>query len=83
MEALSPGHLLVIAIVAAVLLFGWRQLPEMARSLGHSLRILRTELRDTNTAAQHVRDNLADTRQTTRDALDTLVDSHSGNHPTT
>ena len=45
MELLSPGHLVVIAIVAAVLLFGWKQLPDMSRSLGRSLRIFRTEIR--------------------------------------
>ena len=45
MEFFSPGHLIVIAIVAAVLFFGWKQLPDMARSAGRSLRVFRTELK--------------------------------------
>ena len=45
MEFFSPGHLVVIAIVAAVLFFGWKQLPDMARSLGRSLRVFKTEIK--------------------------------------
>ena len=45
MEFFSPGHLIVIAIVALVLFFGWKQLPEMSRSLGRSLRIFKTEIK--------------------------------------
>jgi len=45
MELFTPGHLLVLAIVVAVLFFGWKQLPDMARSLGRSLRIFKTEIK--------------------------------------
>ncbi|HEX3335720.1 MAG TPA: Sec-independent protein translocase subunit TatA [Jatrophihabitans sp.] len=45
MELFSPGHLIVLAIVVAVLFFGWKQLPDMARSLGRSLRIFKTEIK--------------------------------------
>ena len=45
MELVTPGHLLVLAIVVAVLFFGWKQLPDMARSLGRSLRIFKTEIK--------------------------------------
>ncbi|HEY8302558.1 MAG TPA: Sec-independent protein translocase subunit TatA [Jatrophihabitans sp.] len=45
MEFFSPGHLIVLAIVVAVLFFGWKQLPDMARSLGRSLRIFKTEIK--------------------------------------
>jgi sec-independent protein translocase protein TatA len=45
MDALSPWHLLIIAAVFVVL-FGSRRLPDAARSVGRSLRILRTELRE-------------------------------------
>ena len=45
MELFTPGHLLLLAIVAAVLFFGWKQLPDMARSLGRSLRIFKTEIK--------------------------------------
>jgi sec-independent protein translocase protein TatA len=39
-----PSHWLIIVLVALVL-FGYKQLPEAARSLGRSLRIFRTEMR--------------------------------------
>jgi len=45
MELFTPGHLLVLAIVVAVLFFGWKQLPDMSRSLGRSLRIFKTEIK--------------------------------------
>jgi sec-independent protein translocase protein TatA len=45
MELFTPGHLLVLAIVALVLFYGWKQLPDMARSLGRSLRIFKTEIK--------------------------------------
>jgi sec-independent protein translocase protein TatA len=43
-ELLSPGHLIVVLIVLGVLFFGWKQLPDMARSAGRSLRVFRTEV---------------------------------------
>ena len=45
MELFTPGHFIVLAIVALVLFFGWKQLPDMARSLGRSLRIFKTEIK--------------------------------------
>jgi sec-independent protein translocase protein TatA len=44
-DALSPGHLIVLLIVLVVLFFGWKQLPDMARSAGRSMRVFRTELK--------------------------------------
>jgi sec-independent protein translocase protein TatA len=45
MELFSPGHLIPLLIVVAVLFFGWKQLPDMARSVGRSLRIFKTEMK--------------------------------------
>jgi sec-independent protein translocase protein TatA len=45
---LSPWHLAIILGVF-VLLFGSRRLPDAARSLGRSLRIIRTEVRSLHT----------------------------------
>jgi len=42
---IGPWHLLIVAGVF-VLLFGAKKLPDAARSLGKSARILKTELRD-------------------------------------
>ena len=41
-NGLEPWHLLVVAIVI-ILLFGSRKLPEAARGLGKSMRILKSE----------------------------------------
>jgi sec-independent protein translocase protein TatA len=40
----QPSHWLIIAVVA-LLLFGYKKLPEMARSAGKSMRIFKTELK--------------------------------------
>jgi sec-independent protein translocase protein TatA len=45
MGALSPTHWLIIAGVL-LLLFGAKRLPETARGLGRSARILKAEIRE-------------------------------------
>ena len=45
MNALTPGHLAIIAVLFIVM-FGARRLPEAARSLGKSLRIFKSEVRE-------------------------------------
>ena len=49
MDFLSPGHLVVIGIIALVVLVGWKKLPEMSRSVGRSLRIFKTEMKAMDT----------------------------------
>ncbi|MEV7603428.1 Sec-independent protein translocase subunit TatA [Kitasatospora sp. NPDC089797] len=53
-NGLEPWHLLVVLAVV-VLLFGSKKLPEMARGLGRSMRILKAE-----TAAMRTEDQPAD-----------------------
>jgi sec-independent protein translocase protein TatA len=43
----KPWHILVLIIVA-VLLFGSKRLPDSARSLGRSLRIFKSEMKELN-----------------------------------
>ncbi|MFD7812268.1 Sec-independent protein translocase subunit TatA [Streptomyces sp. NPDC059785] len=43
-NGLEPWHLLIVAIVIIVL-FGSKKLPEAARGLGRSMRILKSETR--------------------------------------
>ncbi|MFC9812152.1 Sec-independent protein translocase subunit TatA [Streptomyces virginiae] len=42
-NAVQPWHLLVL--VVCLLVFGSKKLPDMARSLGRSMRILKSEAR--------------------------------------
>ncbi|MBC9957341.1 Sec-independent protein translocase subunit TatA [Yimella sp. cx-51] len=41
--AFQPWHLLILVIVI-VIVFGWKRLPDAARSLGRSARILKSEM---------------------------------------
>jgi sec-independent protein translocase protein TatA len=45
MELLGPWHLIIVAGIF-VMMFGAKRLPDAARSLGKSARILKTELKD-------------------------------------
>jgi sec-independent protein translocase protein TatA len=44
MGALRPWHIIVLVVVL-ILLFGAKRLPDAARSLGRSMRILKAETR--------------------------------------
>ncbi|MEU9475939.1 Sec-independent protein translocase subunit TatA [Streptomyces sp. NPDC048191] len=51
-NGLEPWHLLIVAIVV-IMLFGSKRLPEAARGLGKSMRILKSEakaMKDDDTA---------------------------------
>ncbi len=39
----EPSHFVVLVLLLA-LLFGWKKLPDMARSLGRSMRIFKSEV---------------------------------------
>jgi sec-independent protein translocase protein TatA len=41
----TPGHMAIIAVMV-ILLFGSKRLPDAARSLGKSLRIFKSEVRE-------------------------------------
>ena len=56
---LQPWHIILIVLVA-FLLFGAKRMPDMARSVGQSLRIFKSEMRqgakETEEMAQNVND---------------------------
>lgn len=55
MGELSPTHWLIL-IVVAILLFGAQRLPDVARGMGRSIRVLKSELSgnpDTQAASTH------------------------------
>ena len=43
----EPSHILILLLVVLVL-FGAKRLPDSARSLGQSLRIFKSEMKDAN-----------------------------------
>ena len=45
MNALKPQHILILVLVV-VILFGWKKLPDAARSLGRSMRIFKSEVEE-------------------------------------
>jgi sec-independent protein translocase protein TatA len=45
MNAIKPAHLAVLLVVVLVL-FGAKRLPDSARSLGRSLRIFKSEMKE-------------------------------------
>ncbi|MFJ9610683.1 Sec-independent protein translocase subunit TatA [Kitasatospora sp. NPDC101176] len=57
-NALEPWHLLVLVAVV-VLLFGSRKLPDMARGLGKSMRILKAETAAMREEEKHAADAAA------------------------
>ena len=48
MGALQPWHLIIVLVVL-VLLFGSKRLPDAARSLGKSMRIFKSEVKELQT----------------------------------
>jgi sec-independent protein translocase protein TatA len=67
MGELSPAHWAIVALVVVVL-FGAKRLPDAARSLGKSMRILKTEIK-----GLHDDDNESTTRPTPADVASTTV----------
>jgi sec-independent protein translocase protein TatA len=45
MNALKPWHIIVLLVVV-LLLFGAKRLPELAKSVGESLKIFKNEMKD-------------------------------------
>ena len=46
LKGLFEGWHIVILILVVVLVFGWKRLPDVARSLGRSMRIFKTEVEE-------------------------------------
>lgn len=45
MGAVRPVHILILVLVVLIL-FGWKKLPDVARSLGRSMRIFKSEVEE-------------------------------------
>ncbi len=56
----EPSHWALV-ILALVLLFGWKRLPDMARSVGRSMRIFKSEVNEMKTDGKEGRPSPAST----------------------
>ncbi len=74
MGSLSPWHWAILAVVIIVL-FGAKKLPDAARSLGKSLRIFKSEIREMQT------ENKAEASIETNTVPPTPVESQRVDHP--
>lgn len=45
MEFFTPWHIIIVVAVGAMLYFGGDKLPDLARSVGHSLRVFKKEIK--------------------------------------
>ena len=52
----EPSHILLLLIVV-ILLFGAKRLPDSARSLGRSLRIFKSEMKDMKNEGDEKKDD--------------------------
>ncbi len=51
MRDLGAPEIIIIALVI-ILLFGWKKLPDMARSMGRSMRVFKSEMSEMKTDAK-------------------------------
>lgn len=75
-----PG-VTVIVILLIVLLLGWKRLPDMARSLGRSSRILKSEIDEMKTESKSKASQETVAGESTTRA-DARRQSESATHPT-
>ncbi|WP_130012421.1 Sec-independent protein translocase subunit TatA [Serinicoccus sediminis] len=69
MAGLKLWHIVVL-IIAFVILFGWKNLPSMARSVGESLRVFKSEV-------DQMKDE-GEARKTEKDAERPALDDRKG-----
>lgn len=60
MNSFAPWHIVVLLIVGLVL-FGSKKLPDSARSLGRSLRIFKSEMKELNNDEKNDKDGTSST----------------------
>jgi sec-independent protein translocase protein TatA len=56
----QPSHLIIIAVLL-VILFGWKKLPDAARSVGRSMRIFKSEVSEMKNDGKTTRPSAAAT----------------------
>ena len=57
-DLLQPSHLIIVAVLL-VILFGWKKLPDAARSVGRSMRIFKSEVGEMKNDGKQTRPSAA------------------------
>ena len=57
-DLLQPSHLIIVAVLLAIL-FGWKKLPDAARSVGRSMRIFKSEVSEMKNDGKDARPSAA------------------------
>lgn len=83
MGALKPWHIIII-VVAFMLLFGFKKLPDAARSIGRSMRIFKSEVDEMKAESQASKAESEASKatlegQTVNDGVDPVTPPAGGN----
>jgi sec-independent protein translocase protein TatA len=57
-DLFQPSHLIIVAVLL-VILFGWKKLPDAARSIGRSMRIFKSEVSEMKNDGKEARPSAA------------------------
>ena len=57
-DLFQPSHLIIVAVLLAIL-FGWKKLPDAARSVGRSMRIFKSEVSEMKNDGKDARPSAA------------------------
>ena len=57
-DLFQPSHLIIVAVLL-VILFGWKKLPDAARSVGRSMRIFKSEVSEMKNDGKETRPSAA------------------------
>lgn len=74
---LFDGWHIVILIVLVVIIFGWKRLPDAARSLGRSARILKSEMDDMKNESKSGASGQTVKGETTTPGFDSGAEGHA------
>jgi sec-independent protein translocase protein TatA len=80
-RGLFEGWHLIILVALLVLLFGFRRLPDAARSLGRSMRIFKSEVDEMKTDGRSAASKDTVKGETVRDAQDVHSEGVTGTSP--
>src|SRR6476620_9128965 len=67
-DLFQPSHLIIVAVLL-VILFGWKKLPDITRSVGRSMRIFKSEVSEMKNDGKETRPSAAASDTVTGDVV--------------